>query len=68
MSSFKRYLSSASEPDMKGKGPSAAFDLLESKLSSLKGRKFYGTFQPKPDGEEYYTCVVRIDSNNPGKM
>jgi len=54
--------------DMKGKGPSAAFDLLESRLPSLKGRKFYGTFQPKPDGEEYYTCVVRIDSNNPGKM
>jgi hypothetical protein len=39
--------------DMKGKGPSAAFDLLESKLLSLKGRKFYGTFQPTPDGEEY---------------
>jgi hypothetical protein len=54
--------------DMKGKGPSAAFDLLESKLPSLKGRKFYGTFQPKPDEEEYYACVARIDSDDPDKM
>ena len=35
--------------DMKGKGPSAAFRLLESKLPNLKGRKFYGTFQFTPD-------------------
>ena len=54
--------------DMKGKGPSAAFDLLESKLSTLKGRKFYGTFQPTVDGEEYYACVARIDSDDPEKM
>ena len=54
--------------DMKGKGPSAAFNLLESKLPTLKGRKFYGTFQPKPDGEEYYACVVRIDSDDPERM
>jgi len=54
--------------DMKGKGPSAAFNLLESKLPTIKGRKFYGTFQPKLDGEEYYACVVRIDSDDPEKM
>ena len=54
--------------DMKGKGPSAAFGLLESKLPTSKGRKFYGTFQFTPDGEEYYACVVRIDSDDPGKM
>jgi hypothetical protein len=54
--------------DMKGKGPSAAFNLLESKLPTLKGRKFYGTFQFAPDGEEYYACVVRIDSDDPEKM
>ena len=54
--------------DMKGKGPSAAFNLLESKLPTLKGRKFYGTFQFTPDGEEYYACVVRIDSDDPEKM
>ena len=54
--------------DMKGKGPSAAFNLLESKLLTLKGRKFYGTFQFTPDGEEYYACVVRIDSDDPERM
>jgi len=54
--------------DMKGKGPKAAFDLLESKLPTLKGRKFYGTFQFTPDGEDYYACVVRIDTDDPEKM
>jgi len=54
--------------DMKGKGPSAAFDLLESKLPTLKGRKFYVTFLPRPDGEEYYACVARIDSDDPERM
>jgi len=54
--------------DMKGKGPSAAFNLLESKLPTIKGRKFYGTFQPGPDGEEYYACVARVDSDDPEKM
>jgi hypothetical protein len=39
--------------NMKGKGPSAAFDLLESELPTIKGRKFYGTFRPTPDGKEY---------------
>ena len=54
--------------DMKGKGPKAAFDLLESKLPAIKGRKFYGTFQFTPEGEEYYACVVRIDTDDPEKM
>jgi hypothetical protein len=54
--------------DMRGKGPSAAFDLLESKLPTRKGRKFYGTFQPRLEGEEYYACVARVDSDDPEKM
>lgn len=54
--------------DMKGKGPSAAFDLLESKLPTMKGRKFYGTFEMKPEGEEYYACVARVESDDPEKM
>ncbi len=54
--------------DMKGKGPKAAFDLLESKLPTINGRKFYGTFQFTPEGEEYYACVARIDSDDPEKM
>lgn len=39
--------------EMRGKGPSAAFNLLESKLPTIKGRKFYGTWRLRPDGEEY---------------
>ena len=54
--------------DMKGQGPPAAFDLLESKLPTLKGRRFYGTFRITPAGPEYYACVVRIDSDDAGKM
>jgi hypothetical protein len=54
--------------DMKGKGPKAAFTLLESRLPTLRGRKFYGTFQLTPDGEEYHACVVRIDTDDPEKM
>ena len=54
--------------DMKGRGPSAAFNLLESALPTIKGRKFYGTFQFTPGGEEYYACVVRIDTDDPEKM
>ncbi len=56
--------------DMKGKGPSAAFDLLESKLPTLKGRKFPGTFCEREDKEEeeYYACVAQIESDDPAKM
>jgi len=34
-----------------------AFAKLESKLPSLKGRKFYGYFNP--DSDEYRACVAR---------
>lgn len=55
--------------DMKGSGPSSAFDLLESRLPTLKGRKFYGTFRILPNHEEeYYACVEKIDSDDPVKM
>lgn len=54
--------------DMNGKGPSAAMELLESKLPTLKGRRFYGCFRERTEGEEYYACVARIDTDDPGKM
>jgi len=54
--------------DMKGEGPSASFRVLESKLPSLKGRKFYGTFRMTLEGPEYFACVVRQDSDDPVKM
>ncbi|MGH7355961.1 MAG: hypothetical protein ACRELS_15455 [Candidatus Rokuibacteriota bacterium] len=37
-------------------GASGAFDRLEARLPSLRGRKFYGTFQP-PAGP-YRACVA----------
>jgi len=50
---------------MKGKGPKVAFDALESKLPSLKGRKFFGTFRMRDDGEEYYACVEKLPTDDP---
>jgi hypothetical protein len=50
--------------DMKGKGPKAAFDALESKLPSLKGRRFYGTYRMLDDGEEYYACVEKLPAED----
>lgn len=54
--------------DMAGKGPKAAFDLLESRLGTLKGRKFYGSFRVTPTGEEYFACVARADTDEPEKL
>jgi hypothetical protein len=54
--------------DWNGEGPAGAMHLLESKLNSLKGRRFYGTFRMLPDGEEYYACVERVPEDDPGRM
>lgn len=54
--------------DMKGKGPKAAFDALESKLPTLKGRRFYGTIRVSEKGEEYYACVERLPSEDPAAL
>jgi len=54
--------------DMKGKGPPEAFALLESRLPTLKGRRFYGTFRMTPDGEEYWACVARKEEDDPKAM
>jgi len=40
-----------------------AFIRLESKLPSLKGRKFYGTLLSKPEGAEYRACIVPLNEN-----
>jgi hypothetical protein len=56
------------EADMKGQGPSAAMSLLESKLPTLKGRKFYGIFRETPEGEEYYACVMKVATDDPIRM
>ena len=53
---------------MRRGGPSAAMNLLESKLPTLKGRKFYGIFRETPEGEEYYACVAKVDTDDPQRM
>jgi hypothetical protein len=54
--------------DMKGSGPAGAMRLLESKLPSLKGRKFYGAFRLLEDGEEYFACVERLAEDDPARI
>jgi hypothetical protein len=54
--------------DMKGSGPAGAMRLLESRLPSLKGRKFYGAFRLLETGEEYFACVERVAGDDPTKM
>ncbi|MGA7923790.1 MAG: hypothetical protein WCA77_07430 [Thermoplasmata archaeon] len=53
---------------MNGSGPAGAMKLLESKLPSLKGRRFYGAFRLLNDGEEYFACVERMAGDDPTKM
>ena len=45
-------------------GARAAFDELESKLPSLRGRKFYGTYH---EGE-YRACVAVREGDDPSAM
>jgi hypothetical protein len=54
--------------DMKGGGPAEAMQKLESRLPSIKGRRFYGAFRVLPEGEEYYACVERVASDDPVAM
>jgi hypothetical protein len=54
--------------DMKGAGPAGAMHHLESKLPSLKGRRFYGVFRLLPEGEEYFACVERNPDDDPARM
>jgi hypothetical protein len=46
------------EPDIK-----AAWRVLESKLSSLKGRKFYGVCQREPSGMAYYAGLEPLSTD-----
>ena len=45
-------------------GPNRAFEELESHFSSLRGRKFYGTFQ----NGEYRACVEITPEDNPSEL
>ncbi|SRR6266571_5665368 len=44
-------------------GAAAAFDRLEAHLPSLRGRRFYGTFQ-RPAGP-YRACVALVPGDDP---
>lgn len=46
------------------RGAREAFNKLESKLPTLKGRKFYGTFHHG----EYRACVAITEEDNPDAM
>jgi len=54
--------------DLHGAGPKAAFDELESKIPSLRGRRFYGTIRMTPEGEEYHACVERLATDDPARL
>ncbi|MCI4334150.1 MAG: hypothetical protein L3K04_00720 [Thermoplasmata archaeon] len=54
--------------DWNGGGPAAAMANVESKLPTLKGRKFYGTFRPTPEGEEYFACVARVEGDDAAQL
>jgi len=54
--------------DMDGAGPKAAFDALEAKLPSLKGRRFYGSIRVLNEGLEYFACVERLPSEDPTQL
>lgn len=54
--------------DMKGRGPKGAFTALESKLSTLRGRKFFGTIRHSGDDEEYHACVEKLPEEDPGAL
>ena len=54
--------------DMERGGPAEAMHKLESRLNSLKGRKFYGAFRVLAEGEEYFACVEKQSSDDPVAM
>lgn len=47
-------------------GAAKAFSKIESKLGSLRGKKFYGVFYSKST-QEYLSCV-ELDENNPDSV
>lgn len=47
-------------------GAKETFDALESKLTSLRGRKFYGTYEPRTG--EYRACVTLQSDDEPSRL
>jgi hypothetical protein len=53
------YVQSANGPQ----GAQAAFNALESRLPSMKGRKLYGTFMPAEG--DYRACAAVMEGDDP---
>ena len=51
-----------------GRGPAAAFMALESKRTTLKGRKFHGVVRGRPQGGEYYACFALHEGDDPANV
>lgn len=49
-------------------GSKEAFDRLESKLPTLKGRKFYGLVFGAPPNDKYWAGVVLTDGDSPKEL
>lgn len=47
------------------KNSEKAFQKVESKLTSMRGRKFYGLLYGKPDDGEYFACVEVDPGDDP---
>ncbi len=47
------------------KNSEAAFQAVEKKLGTMKGRKFYGLLYGKPDDGEYFACVEKLRDDDP---
>ena len=50
------------------KNSEKAFNEVESKLGSMKGRKFYGLLNGDPDGGEYFACVAVNSQDDPASL
>ncbi len=51
-----------------GGGPAEATRTLESRLRSIKGRKFYGAFRIVPEAAEYFACVAKSAREDSASM
>lgn len=47
------------------KNSEKAFQEVELKLGTMKGRKFYGVLYGEPENGEYFACVQMNEGDNP---
>jgi hypothetical protein len=54
------------DPRLVGDAAQRAFSELESRLGTLRGRRFFGVFNPS--SSEYLACVQTTDADEPGTL